>query len=104
MAEEVPLQKKVIKSILDLLILHLLKNNSFSNNQIAEEINEQFEVYINPATIHIALIRLKNDKFIKQIAREIYKLTQKGEQMRVQIGRNYLCLQKSIEQQLRRYY
>lgn len=102
MTEGVPLQKKVIKSILDLLILHLLKNNSFSDNQITEEINKQFGVYINPITIRTAFIGLRNDKFITQIAREIYTLTQKGEQMRVQMEKNYLCLQKSIEQQLRR--
>jgi len=95
------MKERIIKSILDLLILQFLKDNPFSGNQIAREINRQYNVRISSATINAAFIRLENNNLIIQKNGKIYTLMRQGKRMRVQMKKNYLRLQKSIKQQLK---
>lgn len=96
------MKEKIIESILDLIILQLLRDNSINSNQITKEINRQFGIHTNSATLHANLTKLENENLITQTSWKSYKLTQQGEKIREQMKKSYLSLQKDIEQQLKK--
>ncbi|MEK6868782.1 MAG: PadR family transcriptional regulator [Nanoarchaeota archaeon] len=91
------LSKKVIKSILDILILQLIKDKPMSGNKILNEIESRFSITLSPASVYSALSSLQDQGLITTNPGKMPTLTEKGETVRQQLIDDYLKLQKKIE-------
>jgi len=81
MAEK--LQRRVIKSFMDILILAELKKGSLSGYDIIDFIHKKFGILVSSGTVYSLLYSLERDGLIKGIwnqRKRVYILTEKGEQ------------------------
>lgn len=93
------LRKKVLFSIIDILILQCIKGNSISGKGIINKIQGHFDVKISPNTIYHILSRLKkcdlvNIKIDKK--RNLYFLTNNGKITSKALLKDYVNIQKKI--------
>ena len=91
------LNKKVIKSFLDMLIMHLIKDKPMSGNKILKEINSRFNVSLSPASIYSALSSLQEQGLVVYSSDKMPTLTEKGKAVRKKLIEDYLGLLKKIE-------
>jgi DNA-binding PadR family transcriptional regulator len=79
------IQNKLMKGLLDLVILQLLKTESMHGYQIITSIRRNFGVYFGPSTIYPLLNSLEEKGYIKsewnlqnERPRKVYTLTKEG--------------------------
>lgn len=99
------LQKKVLLSLTDIIILQVIKNNIMSGHDIIKEINKQFNILISSGTIYPILTKLKKQKLIKDIkknGRRAYYSTRDGKFIRRTLTLHYLGLQKDLRSYLKK--
>jgi len=91
------LSKKVIKSVLDILILQIIKDEPMCRNKILSEINYKFNISLNSANVYSALSCLQEQGLIIYNSDKMPTLTKKGEALRKRLMEDYFRLQKTIE-------
>lgn len=89
------LRKRIIKSILDILILQLIKNEPMSRNKILNEINSKFNISLGPTNAYSTLSSLKSQRLIAYTSNKL-TLTKKGTMMRKKLIKEYFRLQKIL--------
>jgi len=79
-------QNKLMKGLLDLVILQFLNSNPMHGYQIISSIRKNFGVYFGPSTIYPLLNSLEEKGYIKsqwdlsnERPRKVYKLTNEGQ-------------------------
>src|SRR3989304_4809954 len=78
-------QTKLMKGLLDLIVLQFLSNQPMHGYQIITKIRKNFGVYFGPSTIYPLLATLEKKGFVNsewnmqtERPRKIYKLTNEG--------------------------
>jgi DNA-binding PadR family transcriptional regulator len=78
------LQKRIVRSFMDVLILAMLRNNnSMSGYDVIAHIHKKFDVLVSSGTVYSILYSLERDGLIKGVwnqRRRVYTLTEKGKQ------------------------
>jgi DNA-binding PadR family transcriptional regulator len=77
------MQRKVVKTFLDMLILLELRNGSLSDHDVVSFINKRFNVSMSTGTIHSCLSYLRREGLIMEDVahkRKVYRLTEEGKQ------------------------
>jgi len=81
-------QNKLMKRLLDLVILQFLNANPMHGYQIISSIRKNFSVYFGPSTIYPLLNSLEEKGYIKsqwdlsnERPRKVYKLTNEGQSL-----------------------
>ncbi len=79
-------QNKLVKGLLDVVVLQLLKTNPMHGYQIIISLRKQFGVYFGPSTIYPLLNQLEDKGLVKsgwdmnnERPRKVYKLTNEGQ-------------------------
>ncbi|HDI07289.1 MAG TPA: PadR family transcriptional regulator [Candidatus Bathyarchaeota archaeon] len=78
-------QTKLLKGLLDLVILQFLKNEPMHGYQIITKIRKNFGVYFGPSTIYPMLNQLEKEGYVKsewnlesERPKKVYSLTTEG--------------------------
>lgn len=78
-------QTKLLKGLLDLVILQFLKNEPMHGYQIITKIRKNFGVYFGPSTIYPMLNQLEKEGYVKsewnlesERPKKVYSLTMEG--------------------------
>jgi len=78
-------QTKLLKGLLDLVILQFLKNEPMHGYQIITKIRKNFGVYFGPSTIYPMLNQLEKEGYVKsewnvdnERPKKVYSLTSEG--------------------------
>ncbi len=81
-------QTKLMKGLLDLIILQFLNGQPMHGYQIITKIRKTFGVYFGPSTIYPLLNTLEKKKFVKsewnmcnERPRKVYRLTTEGQNL-----------------------
>jgi len=81
-------QNKLMKGLLDLVILQFLNSNPMHGYQIISSIRKNFGVYFGPSTIYPLLNSLEEKGYIKsqwdlnnERPRKVYELTNEGQSL-----------------------
>jgi PadR family transcriptional regulator PadR len=81
-------QTKLMKGLLDLIVLQFLSNQPMHGYQIITKIRKSFGVYFGPSTIYPLLATLEKKGFVNsewnmktERPRKVYKLTTEGQSM-----------------------
>ena len=91
---------KLMKGLLDLVVLQFLKARPAHGYQIITKIRKNFGVYFGPSTIYPLLNSLEKKKFIRsqwdlsnERPRKVYELTRNGEDLLSYTGTslNHIC-------------
>ncbi len=84
---EKALRERIVKSMLDLIVLRLLKNKPRWGYEINLAIREEYKVYLSAGTLYPLLHSLESDGYIEGSweseggrDRRIYRITPKGEE------------------------
>lgn len=84
---EKALRERIVKSMLDLIVLRLLKNKPRWGYEINLAIREEYKVYLSAGTLYPLLHSLESDGYIEGSweseggrDRRIYRITRKGEE------------------------
>jgi PadR family transcriptional regulator PadR len=97
---------KLMKGLLDLIILQFLNNQPMHGYQIITKIRKNFGVYFGPSTIYPLLTTLEKKGFVKsewnmefERPRKIYSLTSNGQGMLNFTGEslNLICRKISLQ-------
>jgi DNA-binding PadR family transcriptional regulator len=76
-----PLRKKIVKALLEAVILINLRDDSKSSYDILLELNRKFDIFISPGSLYSTMNSMERDGYIKgkPIGRaRVYDLTEKG--------------------------
>jgi PadR family transcriptional regulator PadR len=93
-------QAKLMKGLLDLIILQFLNEQPMHGYQIITKIRKTFGVYFGPSTIYPLLNTLEEKKFVKsewnmynERPRKVYKLTNEGQNLLnfTENSLNFIC-------------
>jgi len=93
-------QTKLMKGLLDLIILQFLNGQPMHGYQIITKIRRSFGVYFGPSTIYPLLGTLEKKGFVKsdwemnsERPRKVYKLTNEGQNMLnfTEDSLNFIC-------------
>jgi PadR family transcriptional regulator, regulatory protein PadR len=93
-------QTKLMKGLLDLIILQFLNGEPMHGYQIITKIRRSFGVYFGPSTIYPLLGTLEKKGFVKsdwemtsERPRKVYKLTTEGQNMLnfTEDSLNFIC-------------
>ena len=93
-------QTKLMKGLLDLIILQFLNGQPMHGYQIITKIRRSFGVYFGPSTIYPLLGTLEKKGFVKsdwemtsERPRKVYKLTTEGQNMLnfTEDSLNFIC-------------
>jgi len=93
-------QAKLMKGLLDLIILQFLNGQPMHGYQIITKIRKTFGVYFGPSTIYPLLGTLEKKKFVKsewdmstERPRKVYKLTNEGQNLLnfTEDSLNFIC-------------
>jgi PadR family transcriptional regulator PadR len=93
-------QAKLMKGLLDLIILQFLNGQPMHGYQIITKIRKTFGVYFGPSTIYPLLGTLEKKKFVKsewnmttERPRKVYKLTTEGQNLLnfTEDSLNFIC-------------
>ncbi|MEM2989239.1 MAG: PadR family transcriptional regulator [Candidatus Bathyarchaeia archaeon] len=84
---EKALRERIVKSMLDLIVLRLLKNKPRWGYEINLAIREEYRVYLSAGTLYPLLHSLESEGYIEGSweseggrDRRIYRITQRGEE------------------------
>ncbi|MEM2226252.1 MAG: PadR family transcriptional regulator [Candidatus Bathyarchaeia archaeon] len=84
---EKALRERIVKSMLDLIVLRLLKDKPRWGYEINLAIREEYKVYLSAGTLYPLLHSLESNGYIEGSweseggrDRRIYRITQKGEE------------------------
>ncbi len=79
-------QAKLMRGLLDVVILELLKSSPMHGYQVITSLRRQFGVYFGPSTIYPILSQLEEKEFVESAwdlehdrPRKVYKLTTEGQ-------------------------
>jgi len=95
-------QTKLMKGLLDLIVLQLLNKRPMHGYQIITEIRKNFKVYFGPSTIYPLLNSLEKKGYVKSEwnmsggrPRKVYRLTTEEEKLLgfTEDSLNFICLQ-----------
>jgi PadR family transcriptional regulator PadR len=93
-------QAKLMKGLLDLIILQFLNGQPMHGYQMITKIRKSFGVYFGPSTIYPLLGTLEKKKFVKsewnmdtERPRKVYKLTTEGQNLLnfTEDSLNFIC-------------
>ena len=93
-------QAKLMKGLLDLIILQFLNGQPMHGYQIITKIRKSFGVYFGPSTIYPLLGTLEKKRFVKsewdmstERPRKVYKLTTEGQNLLnfTEDSLNFIC-------------
>ena len=93
-------QTKLMKGLLDLVVLQLLSQQPMHGYQIITRIRKSFGVYFGPSTIYPLLGTLEKKRFVKsewdmstERPRKVYKLTTEGQNLLnfTEDSLNFIC-------------
>jgi PadR family transcriptional regulator PadR len=93
-------QTKLMKGLLDLIVLQFLSNQPMHGYQIITKIRKNFGVYFGPSTIYPLLTTLEKKGFVNsewnmatERPRKIYKLTTEGQNLLnfTENSLNFIC-------------
>jgi len=93
-------QGKLMKGLLDLIILQFLNGQPMHGYQIITKIRKTFGVYFGPSTIYPLLGTLEKKRFVKsewdmstERPRKVYKLTTEGQSLLnfTEDSLNFIC-------------
>jgi len=93
-------QAKLMKGLLDLIILQFLNGQPMHGYQIITKIRKNFGVYFGPSTIYPLLGTLEKKKYVKsewnmsnERPRKVYKLTTEGQNLLnfTEDSLNFIC-------------
>ncbi len=93
-------QAKLMKGLLDLIILQFLNGQPMHGYQIITKIRKNFGVYFGPSTIYPLLGTLEKKKYVKsewnmgnERPRKVYKLTNEGQNLLnfTEDSLNFIC-------------
>jgi PadR family transcriptional regulator PadR len=93
-------QAKLMKGLLDLIILQFLNGQPMHGYQIITKIRKSFGVYFGPSTIYPLLGTLEKKKYVKsewnmsnERPRKVYKLTTEGQSLLnfTEDSLNFIC-------------
>jgi DNA-binding PadR family transcriptional regulator len=93
-------QAKLMKGLLDLIILQFLNGQPMHGYQVITKIRKTFGVYFGPSTIYPLLGTLEKKKFVKsewnmdtERPRKVYKLTTEGQNLLnfTEDSLNFIC-------------
>jgi PadR family transcriptional regulator PadR len=93
-------QSKLMKGLLDLIILQFLNGQPMHGYQIITKIRKTFGVYFGPSTIYPLLGTLEKKRFVKsewdmstERPRKVYKLTTEGQNLLnfTEDSLNFIC-------------
>jgi PadR family transcriptional regulator PadR len=93
-------QTKLMKGLLDLIVLQFLSNQPMHGYQIITKIRKSFGVYFGPSTIYPLLTTLEKKGFVNsewnmttERPRKIYKLTTEGQNLLnfTENSLNFIC-------------
>ena len=93
-------QAKLMKGLLDLIILQFLNGQPMHGYQIITRIRKTFGVYFGPSTIYPLLGTLEKKRFVKsewdmstERPRKVYKLTTEGQNLLsfTEDSLNFIC-------------
>jgi len=93
-------QAKLMKGLLDLIILQFLNGQPMHGYQIITKIRKNFGVYFGPSTIYPLLGMLEKKKYVKsewnmgnERPRKVYKLTSEGQNLLnfTEDSLNFIC-------------
>jgi DNA-binding PadR family transcriptional regulator len=93
-------QAKLMKGLLDLIILQFLNGQPMHGYQIITKIRKNFGVYFGPSTIYPLLGTLEKKKYVKsewnmsnERPRKVYKLTTEGQSLLnfTEDSLNFIC-------------
>jgi PadR family transcriptional regulator PadR len=93
-------QGKLMKGLLDLIILQFLNGQPMHGYQIITKIRKNFGVYFGPSTIYPLLGTLEKKKYVKsewnmcnERPRKVYKLTTEGQSLLnfTEDSLNFIC-------------
>jgi PadR family transcriptional regulator PadR len=93
-------QAKLMKGLLDLIILQFLNGQPMHGYQIITRIRKTFGVYFGPSTIYPLLGTLEKKRFVKsewdmstERPRKVYKLTAEGQNLLnfTEDSLNFIC-------------
>ncbi len=93
-------QTKLMKGLLDLIILQFLNGQPMHGYQIITKIRKTFGVYFGPSTIYPLLGMLEKKRFVKsewnmcnERPRKVYKLTTEGQNLLnfTEDSLNFIC-------------
>ncbi|MBU2639299.1 MAG: PadR family transcriptional regulator [Nanoarchaeota archaeon] len=99
------LKKKVLLSLLDVLILQLVKEKLMSGPDIIKQIDKEFDILISTGTVYPVLDRLKYQKLIKNKGknkRRLFSITKAGNNVRVLLTKHYLNIKKDLHPYLKK--
>ncbi len=92
------LHKKLVSSVIELLVLQIVKERPLYGNRILKQLNKRFGVAISPAKLYSTLGDMEKRGWIDGRRGNIpYQLTDQGQAMRSQMVENYQNLTRSIE-------
>jgi len=93
-------QTKLMKGLLDLIVLQFLSNQPMHGYQIITKIRKSFGVYFGPSTIYPLLATLEKKGFVNsewnmktERPRKVYKLTTEGHNLLnfIENSLNFIC-------------
>jgi len=99
-------QTKLMKGLLDLIVLQLLKTRPMHGYQVITEIRENFRVYFGPSTIYPLLNGLEKKGCVKsewdmsnERPRKVYRLTVEGQKLLnfTEDSVNFICRKLALE-------
>ena len=99
-------QTKLMKGLLDLIVLQLLKTRPMHGYQIITRIRKEFRVYFGPSTIYPLLHTLQKKGYVKsewnmnnERPRKVYGLTTEGQKLLnfTEDSVNLICRKLALE-------
>jgi len=99
-------QTKLMKGLLDLIVLQLLNKRPMHGYQIITRIRKEFRVYFGPSTIYPLLRTLEKKEYVKsewdmngERPRKVYTLTTEGQKLLnfTEDSVNFICRKLALE-------
>jgi PadR family transcriptional regulator PadR len=99
-------QTKLMKGLLDLIVLQLLNTRPMHGYQVITEIRRNFRVYFGPSTIYPLLNGLEKKGYVKsewdmsnERPRKVYRLTVEGQKLLnfTEDSVNFICRKLALE-------
>jgi PadR family transcriptional regulator PadR len=99
-------QTKLMKGLLDLIVLQLLNTRPMHGYQIITRIRNEFRVYFGPSTIYPLLNGLEKKGYVKsewgmsnKRPRKVYRLTTEGQKLLnfTEDSVNFICRKLALE-------
>ena len=92
----------IIKSILDLVVLHLLTKEELCGNEIISKLKSKFNIYISPSMLYGTLNRLKEMNLVRlkengETIKKKFSITDEGMNYKREKLRHYFTFGEILE-------